>query len=225
MWKSVIVATATLAIAGSSIVYAQQHAGNSGRPGNDGERRFEHRHRPSVQDLAAFTDARIAALRAGLELTPDQAKNWPAYEQALREAAQLHLQQIQQHRAGADQQDQTPAATPFDRLARRAESMTKTGTALKHVADAGAPLYQSLDDAQKARWRKLSHMLHMNHHHHTQHAFNQQQEHGWRQGSGYGRGMEGRQFGPDAQGPDARMHRLNDEAPGSDTGDAQGADL
>ena len=85
MWKSVIVATATLAIAGSSIVYAQQHAGDSGRPGNDGERRFEHRHRPSVQDLAAFTDARIAALRAGLELTPDQAKNWPAYEQALRE--------------------------------------------------------------------------------------------------------------------------------------------
>jgi hypothetical protein len=82
MWKPVVVATAALAIASSSIVHAQQRFGES-----DGYRdgpRFEHRHYLSPEDRAAFVDARIAALKAGLELTPDQAKNWPAFEQALR---------------------------------------------------------------------------------------------------------------------------------------------
>ena len=32
-----------------------------------------------------FTDARIAALKAGLRLTPAQEQNWPALESALRE--------------------------------------------------------------------------------------------------------------------------------------------
>ena len=41
MWKSVVAATAALAIAGSSIVYAQQRFGEDGN--GDGSR-FEHRH-------------------------------------------------------------------------------------------------------------------------------------------------------------------------------------
>ena len=41
----------------------------------------------SAEDFAAFTDARIAALKAGLRLTPAQEKNWPALETALREQA------------------------------------------------------------------------------------------------------------------------------------------
>ena len=114
MWKPVVVATAALAIAGSSIVYAQQRSGGPDGYG-DGGPRFEHRHRPSAEDMAAFTDARIAALKAGLELTPDQAKNWPAFEQALRDMAQLRAQR-KQAREAANQQDQTQTA-PFERLA------------------------------------------------------------------------------------------------------------
>ena len=34
----------------------------------------------SAEQIAAFTDARIAALKAGLKLTPAQEKNWPALE-------------------------------------------------------------------------------------------------------------------------------------------------
>jgi hypothetical protein len=63
----VITATALIAIAGSSL------GGGSGFT-ND-EPRFEQRHRLSVADVSAFADARIAALKAGLQLTPDQAKN------------------------------------------------------------------------------------------------------------------------------------------------------
>ena len=111
MWKPVVVATAALAIAGSSIVYAQQPFGES-----DGYRdgpRFEHRHRHlSPEDRAAFVDARIAALKAGLELTADQAKNWPAFEQALRDMAQLRAQRRAAREAREQNASQAPRSIP-----------------------------------------------------------------------------------------------------------------
>jgi hypothetical protein len=106
--------------------------------------------------MAAFTDARIAALKAGLELTPDQAKNWSPFEQAMRELAQLRIQRAQ---ARQQVQQRDNASGPFDRLGQRADNLAKTGAALKKVADAGAPLYQSLTDAQKGRFRVLARML------------------------------------------------------------------
>jgi len=148
MWKPVVVAAAALAVAGSSIVYAQQHFGG---PDRDGQR-FEHRHRLSPEDRAAFVDARIAALRAGLELTPDQAKNWPDFEKALRDMAQLRAERIAAREAAEQNPDKAPSA-PFDRLAQRADNMAKASAALKHIAEAGKPLYTSLDDAQKARFQ------------------------------------------------------------------------
>jgi hypothetical protein len=173
MWKPVVVAAAALAIGGSSIVYAQQHFGGSGGYG-DGGPRFEQHHRLSAEDMAAFTDARIAALKAGLELTPDQAKNWPAFEQALRDMAQLWIQRRQAREAG-NQQSETPT-TPFERLARRADNMSKTSAALKRIADTGAPLYQSLNDAQKNRFSKLARILRPHHH---MHAHNEGNGGGW----------------------------------------------
>ncbi len=188
MLKPVITATAVLAIAGSSIVYAQQRL--DARDGEGGPR-FEHRHRHlSAEDRAAFTDARIAALKAGLELTADQAKNWPAFEQALRDMAQLRAQRIQAREAGTNQ---TPTS-PFDRLSQRADNMAKTSAALKRVADAGAPLYMSLNDAQKERFKMLSRILRP---HHNMHAG--RQGGGWREGMGReGDGSRGgRHFGRD----------------------------
>lgn len=219
MWKPVVVATAALAIAGSSVVFAQQRFGGPGGYGDDGGPRFEQWHRPSVEDMAAFTDARIAALKAGLELTPDQAKNWPAFEQALREMAQLHIQRRQAREAAANQQMQPPSS-PFDRLAQRADSMAEKSAALKKIADTATPLFQSLDDAQKHRFMMLARLLKP--HHHRMHARNEGNG-GWRQGFGYGRGgddsgqrqrHQGPQFGPDAPGPGGRTQHMmmdNDE--------------
>jgi hypothetical protein len=150
MFKPVIVGMAVLAVAGTSLVYAQRDHEGFGRW------RADHRRALSPDDMAAFTDARIAALKAGLQLTPDQAKNWPAFEQAVREMAQLRMQQVQARRQL--QQGDNPAG-PFDRLGRRADNLAKTSAALKKVADAGGPLYQSLTDAQKGRFRVLARML------------------------------------------------------------------
>ena len=52
-------------------------------------------------------------------------------------------------------------------MAHRADNMSKASTALKKVADAGAPLYQSLNDDQKARFVKLGRMLRPHHHMHA----------------------------------------------------------
>ena len=36
-------------------------------------------------EMDALVDARVAAMQAGLKLTPDQQRYWPAVEQAIRE--------------------------------------------------------------------------------------------------------------------------------------------
>jgi len=197
--KPLVIATAALAIAGSSLVYAQQRVFGPRGDGNLGPR-FEQWHRLSADDMAAFTDARIAALKAGLELTSDQAKNWPAFEQALRDLAQLRIER-RRARENADQSGSAVAApmTPFERLAQRADHMAKTSAVLKRVADAGAPLYQSLSDAQKNRFKILARMLRPHRH---RFAFTEGNGPGWRDGYGAGGGRRGewrsyqeRQFG------------------------------
>ncbi len=159
MLRPVITATALIALAGSSLAYAQHRFG--GDHGFGDEPRFEQRHRLSAADVSAFADARIAALKAGLQLTPDQAKNWPSFEQAVRDLVQLRIQRLQVRQAGEQQQQQT--GTPFERLSERADTMAKTSAALKKIADAGAPLYQSLNDDQKGRFVRLARMLRPHH--------------------------------------------------------------
>ena len=158
MLRPVITATALIALVGSSLAYAQH--GFGGGSGDD-QPRFEHRHRQSAADVSAFADARIAALKAGLQLTPDQAKNWPSFEQAVRDLVQLRIQRLQARQAGDQPQQPT---TPFERLSQRADNMAKSSVALKKIADAGAPLYQSLNDDQKSRFVKLARMLRPHHH-------------------------------------------------------------
>lgn len=139
MWKAALVGTAALALIGSSLVYAQQF----GRPNG-----FD-RPRPNLEDMRAFADARIAALHAGLELTPDQEKNWPPFEQAAREMAKLRLDRITA--AVSARRDRQPQSNdPADRLHRRAAAMTETGAALKKVADAVDPLYKVSTMARSA---------------------------------------------------------------------------
>jgi hypothetical protein len=147
LWKAALAGTAAIAIVGSSLVYAQER----GRPG------FE-RWQPNVEDMRAFADARLAALHAGLGLTPDQEKDWPAFEQASREMAKLRLDRVAA--VVATRRDRQPQSTdPADRMHRRATAMTEAGASLKKVADAIDPLYKSLSDGQRHRFAMLEHML------------------------------------------------------------------
>jgi zinc resistance-associated protein len=141
-WKTVLAGTTALVIAGGAIAYA--------KPG-DGPGRRADGWRPSAQDIAAFADARIAALKAGLELTPDQQKNWPPVESAMRDLAKQRADRFAARKNAKD----TAKADPMQRLSRRADAMQARGAALKKLADAAKPLYDSLNDAQKHRFMML----------------------------------------------------------------------
>ena len=56
MWKAVLAGTAAAVISSSSLVFADQMCDR------DGASRWQ----PSAADIKAFTDARVAALKAGL---------------------------------------------------------------------------------------------------------------------------------------------------------------
>ena len=100
----------------------------------------------TAEDMAAFTDARIAARKAALKLTPDQEKNWPAVEQALREMSKERTARLEARRTGEARVD------PVERLRNRADALATRAAALRRLADAEQPLYQSLDEAQKRRF-------------------------------------------------------------------------
>ncbi len=140
MWKLVTVGSTALAITVTSLAYAQQ----GDRPGSG--RRWQ----PGIEDLRAFGEARLAALKAGLMLTPDQAQNWQAYEQAAREFAKQRLERRMALR------NASPSNDPVDRLRRHATAMSETGAALKKLADATEPLYTNLDENQKQRFALLN---------------------------------------------------------------------
>jgi hypothetical protein len=164
MKKVLLAGVAALAIAGSTVAYAQHH------------RWFqEHMHmRMSPEDRAAFADARIAAVHAGLKLTPDQEKLWPPVESAVRDFVKLRIdranarmnakdaaakdaQKPDSQKQDSQNQDSQKIDDPVARLRQRAETMAASAAAMKKIADAADPLYKTLDDGQKRRLAMLTH--------------------------------------------------------------------
>jgi zinc resistance-associated protein len=112
----------------------------------------------SPEDRAAFLDARIAALKAGLELNAEQEKNWQPLESAVRDLAKQRAARLaawrERREAGGDQ---TTEVNPIDRLTRASEFLSARAADLQKVAAAAKPLYDSLDDGQKRRFAVLFH--------------------------------------------------------------------
>jgi hypothetical protein len=151
MRKFAIAGVAALAIAGSTAVYAQYHPWL---------REHMQHMRMSPEDRAALTDAKIAAVHAGLKLTPDQEKLWPPVESAVRDFAKLRIDRANARMKaenGPQGQDQQKADDPVARLREHADNMAATAAALKKIADAADPLYKTLDDGQKRRLAFLTH--------------------------------------------------------------------
>jgi len=68
----------------------------------------------SAEDAAAFSEARIAALKAGLTLKPDQEKNWKPFETAMRDMAKQSADRASQRMA--ERKDTTKVADPVEQL-------------------------------------------------------------------------------------------------------------
>ena len=113
--------------------------------------------RMNPEDRAAYADARIAAVHAGLKLTADQEKLWPPVEAAVREFAKLRIDRANARmNAPQDDSSQQKPDDPVARLRDRADNMAATAAAMKKIAEAADPLYKTLDDGQKRRLAVLT---------------------------------------------------------------------
>jgi zinc resistance-associated protein len=193
MWKKVLVLSTAAMLVGSAAVAQQTQQQNSDV--RDGRPSFQP-WRPSADDFAAFTDARVAALKAGLRLTPDQEKNWPAFEQAYRNLAKLRAQRFADRDAAQAPGDQNIV----DRLQRRADAIAQFGTALQDLAKATRPLYQNLDDGQKHRFVAITRFMMQHRHFAMAHGFGPGGHH--EMGEGPHGGMMGHGFGRHQDGDD-----------------------
>ena len=104
----------------------------------------------SPEDRAAFFDARIAGLKAGLKLTPDQDKLWPNVETALRDGGKSMATMYEKYGKEARPKD------PIEAMRRMSEASILRGETMKKLADAAAPLYGTLSEDQK---RRLPHLM------------------------------------------------------------------
>ena len=160
MKKTLMAGLTALTLIGTQAAFAeQQPASEAAMPEN---------HRFSPADRKAFTEAKIAALKAGLELTADQEKNWPAVEQAIRSMSEARQERW------AKMREQFKSEDGLAKLRARAGAMEQRAADLKKLADAAEPLYRTLSDDQKHRLHFLVRMM-MHHRGHHRHG-------GWQQG-------------------------------------------
>jgi hypothetical protein len=99
----------------------------------------------SPSDKAAFLNARIAALKAVLALTPDQEKLWAPLEAAIRDAHKESSERAQKLHTGPE------PATVFELLDLVADHEIARAQALKKFVAAAQPLVASLSPEQKRR--------------------------------------------------------------------------
>ena len=143
MLKTVVAGLTALFVTASSLAYAQA-------PSTAGSEQEDSR--LSAADLNALTDARIAIVKAALQLTPEQAKYWPALEEAIRNRAtgrQVRLAAL------AARQREPRDSDPVEVMRRRAETLAARSAELKQLADAWQPLAATLKPEQKQRLRVL----------------------------------------------------------------------
>jgi hypothetical protein len=139
MRKFTFAAVAAISIACTSFAWSQQAAVHLAQTPPMQPARW------TPADTAAFTDARMAALKVGLALRPDQETIWTTFETAYRDLAKQRAERVAQARS------EPPPPDPAAYLRRRADAMAAASMTLKRLADAVDPLYRSLDDSQKRR--------------------------------------------------------------------------
>jgi hypothetical protein len=107
-------------------------------------------------DHETVLDAKLAGMKAGLGLSPDQEKLWSPFESAVRDAAKSRLDALQKL---VESRDQGERLSPVDRLEAIADHLSQGAADIKKIAAAAKPLYDSLDDSQKHKFGMLGRML------------------------------------------------------------------
>src|SRR5262249_22921948 len=129
-------------VSGSSLAFAQTTGVQDRTTG------VHHQSTLSPTDLKALPDARVALVKAALQLTPEQEKYWPALEEAIRARSTGRQQRLA---VLINRPNQEGDIAPFELLRQRADNMAQRATELKKLVDAWQPLWQTLNPDQKRR--------------------------------------------------------------------------
>ena len=107
-------------------------------------------------DREAVLGAKLAGMKVGLNLTPDQEKLWGPFETAVRDGAKMRMDAIQEM---MESRENGEKMSPVDHLDAMADRMAKAAADIKAIAEAAKPLYASLDESQKHSFSTLGRML------------------------------------------------------------------
>ncbi len=111
-------------------------------PPPGGDRRQD---RVSPEVRARLLEGRLAMIKTALAIKPgDQERHWAGFEKILRESF------AERQRLRAERERQAEVTNPVTRLEQRAQDMERAAARMKQLAAAAKPLYDSLDDGQKA---------------------------------------------------------------------------
>lgn len=111
----------------------------------------EARRKTRTADRAALFEAHLAALHAGLTLTPEQDKMWPPVEQAIRGFAQMRSAMRDTRMDARQDREEGEGDDPIVALETYSEGLLQRAQTLKALSDAAQPLYAALREDQKHR--------------------------------------------------------------------------
>jgi hypothetical protein len=106
----------------------------------------------SVNQINDQFAARTARIKADLRLTPEQAKNWPDFETAVKDVGKRNADLQTALRT-----ERAKLKDPYDviqQMREEARFLNERSIDQKALADAAQPLYVSLNDQQKRRFAR-----------------------------------------------------------------------
>ncbi len=101
----------------------------------------------SAEQIVANSDANIDRIKAELNLTPEQEKNWTAFNSAMHYLGHNGADRLNLRIARAKRD---PPDDIIEQMRNEAQFLNDRAQDQRNVADAAEPLFASLDDKQKA---------------------------------------------------------------------------
>ena len=101
----------------------------------------------TAEQIVANSDANIERIKAELKLTPEQEKNWAAFNSAMHYLGHNGADRLNLRIARAKRD---PPDDIIEQMRNEAQFLDDRAVDQRNVADAAEPLFGSLDDKQKA---------------------------------------------------------------------------
>jgi len=140
-----IALVAMMAGTGTYALAQQNPAPNAPAASQDQGQQQNRRPRMSQDDFNRLVDARIASIKAGLKLTPDQERLWTPVETAIRTSADQRFSRFEQRPT----REQRQSMDFMQRLEQRSTRMNEGAQRSAAVTNALRPLWNTFSEDQK----------------------------------------------------------------------------